>query len=388
MTQSASAIKTSDKIDFIDLVSQKNRVLPQVQKAIQAIFDHGAYIMGPEITVLEKAMAEFCGCRYALSCSSGTDALLLVLMAKGIGPGDAVFLPSFTFPATGESVALLGASPVFVDVFPDTYNMNPESLKDSITRAKAAGLKPKAIIPVDLFGQVVDFDAIESIANENNLWILCDSAQSFGATYKGKTVGSMGLATATSFFPAKPLGCYGDGGAVFTDDEQLYETLKSIRVHGQGVDKYDNIRVGLNARMDTIQAAVLIEKLKIFPDEIVERQKVADTYSMALKNLVKVPHIIDNTQSVWAQYTIVLNNQEERDGLQAHLTDLGIPSVVYYSKPLQEQVAYKQYYLKGQDLSVAKHLSDRVLSLPMHAYLKPDQQDRIIAGVREYFGKS
>lgn len=386
MTQTALKLVPEQKIEFIDLVAQKNRVLPQVQKAIQTVLDHGTYIMGPEVAELEKQLAEFCGCDYALSCSSGTDALLLVLMAQGIGPGDAVFLPSFTFPATPESVALLGASPVFVDVYPDTYNMDTKSLEDSIVRAKAAGLTPKAIIPVDLYGQPVDYEALEAIAEANGLWILCDAAQSFGATYGNRSVGNIALATATSFFPAKPLGCYGDGGAVFTNDKELLARLKSIRVHGQGVDKYDNIRVGLNARMDTIQAAILIEKLKIFPDEIVARQRVADYYSEGLKDVVAVPKVMDNATSVWAQYTIVLTDQQTRDGLQAYLKEHNIPSVVYYPKPLQEQVAYRDYYLAGQNLDVSKYLSDRVLSLPMHAYLPQEQQDRIITAIRSYLG--
>lgn len=376
-----------DKIEFIDLVSQKNRVLKNVQNAIQAVLDHGAYVMGPEVVTLEGQLAAFCGSGYAISCSSGTDALLLVLMAKDIGPGDAVFLPSFTFPATPESVALLGAHPVFVDVNPETFNMDPASLLDAIERAKLAGLTPRAIIPVDLFGQPVDYEAIQKVANDHDLWILCDGAQSFGATYGDKSVGNIGLATATSFFPAKPLGCYGDGGAVFTNDKALCETIKSIRVHGQGVDKYDNVRVGLNARMDTIQAAVLIEKLKIFPDEIQERQQVANYYAEGLKDVVGVPFVQENTTSVWAQYTILLKDLNEREGLKAHLAEQGIPTAIYYPKPLQEQVAYKKYYLPGQNLDVSKSLSDRVLSLPMHAYLTTQQQDRIIVAVVDFMNK-
>jgi len=385
MSQPGVQLVSQDKIEFIDLAAQQSRIRPLVEKAILKVLDHGAYVMGPEIDVLESQLATFCGAKYALSCSSGTDALLLVLMAQGIGPGDAVFLPSFTFPATPESVALLGASPVFVDVLTDTFNMDPASLEDSIKRAQAAGLTPKAIIPVDLFGQPVDYDAIEAIAAAHDLWVLCDAAQSFGAKYGNRHVGNIGLATATSFFPAKPLGCYGDGGAVFTNDKDLLDRLKSIRVHGQGVDKYDNVRVGLNARMDTIQAAVLIEKLKIFPDEIEQRQRVADIYNETLGDVVVVPKVMDTATSVWAQYTIVLPDQKTRDGLQAHLKSQGVPAVVYYSKPLQEQVAYKDCYIAGQNLDRSKYLSDRVLSLPMHAYLTRDVQKRIIAAVRGYF---
>ncbi len=385
MSQPGVQLVSQDKIEFIDLATQQSRIRPLVEKAILKVLDHGAYVMGPEIDVLESQLAAFCGAKYALSCSSGTDALLLVLMAQGIGPGDAVFLPSFTFPATPESVALLGASPVFVDVLADTFNMDPASLEDSIKHAQAAGLTPKAIIPVDLFGQPVDYDAIEAIAAAHDLWVLCDAAQSFGAKYGDRHVGNIGLATATSFFPAKPLGCYGDGGAVFTNDKALLDRLKSIRVHGQGVDKYDNVRVGLNARMDTIQAAVLIEKLKIFPDEIEQRQRVADIYKENLGDVVGVPKVMDTATSVWAQYTIVLPDQKTRDGLQAHLKSQGVPAVVYYSKPLQEQVAYKDCYIAGQNLDRSKYLSDRVLSLPMHAYLTRDVQDRIIAAVRGYF---
>lgn len=387
MSQHAPQLNLDSKIEFIDLVSQKNRVLPQVQRAIQNVLEHGGFIMGPEVLELEKQLADFCGADYAVSCSSGTDALLLVLMGQGIGPGDAVFLPSFTFPATPESVSLLGAHPVFVDVNPDTFNMDPSCLEDSIERAKLAGLSPKAIITVDLFGQPADYNTIQKIADAHNLWILCDSAQSFGAKHGDHYVGNIGLATATSFFPAKPLGCYGDGGAVFTNDKELYTRLKSIRVHGQGTDKYDNVRVGLNARMDTIQAAILIEKLKIFPDEIIHRQKVADYYSAGLKDVVKVPVVLENTASVWAQYTLVLEDQKTRDGLQTYLQSKGIPSAVYYPKPLQEQVAYRDCYLPGQNLDVSKYLSDRVLSLPMHAYLTTDHQDRIISAIKEFLNK-
>lgn len=387
MSQATLTLMPENTIEFVDLVSQKNRILPEIQNAIQAVLDHGAYIMGPEITLLEKQLAAFCGAEYAVSCSSGTDALLLVLMAKGIGPGDAVFLPSFTFPATPESVSLLGAHPVFVDVDPVTYNIDAESLKDSIERAKHAGLAPKAIIPVDLFGQPANYDAIQKVADAHNLWILCDSAQSFGATYGDRSVGNIGLATATSFFPAKPLGCYGDGGAVFTNDKALYDTLKSIRVHGQGTDKYDNVRVGLNARMDTMQAAILIEKLKIFPDEIKQRQRVADYYSEGLKDIVSIPLVQENTSSVWAQYTILLEDNKDRENLQNHLKEIGIPTAVYYPKPLQEQVAYKNCYLPGQNLDISKSLSERVLSLPMHAYLTTQQQDRIIKAISEFIAK-
>jgi dTDP-4-amino-4,6-dideoxygalactose transaminase len=332
--------------------------------------------------VLEKALADFCGARHVVSCASGTDALLMVLMAKQVGPGDAVLCPSFTFCATGEAVALTGATPVFVDVDQATFNMDAASLRRGIATAKARGLKPRAVIPVDLFGQSADHDPIAEVAQAEGLFVLDDAAQGFGASYKGRRIGSLGLATATSFFPTKPLGCFGDGGAIFTDDDQLAETLRSIRVHGQGADKYDNVRLGLTGRLDTMQAAVLIEKLKIFEDEIAARNRVAERYARSLGNVVTVPRLASGCTSIWAQYTIRLPKGTDRDGFAAALKAQGIPTMVYYTKSMHQQTAYKDFPVADGGLPVSEQLSDDVISLPIHAYLDESAQDRVIEAVR------
>ena len=293
-------------IAFIDIVEQRHRLGKRIDDAVAGVLTHCQFINGPEVARLEADLAAFSGAKHVVACASGTDALLMVLMAKRIGPGDAVICPTFTFCATGEVVALLGATPVFVDVDEATFNIDPNSLKTGIAVAKKRGLKPKAIIPVDLFGQPADHDAIAAIAEAEGMFVLDDAAQGFGATYKGRRLGSFGLATATSFFPAKPLGCFGDGGAIFTDDAELAADLRSVRVHGQGSDKYDNVRLGLTARLDTMQAAILIEKLKIFEDEIAARNKVAERYARGLGNVVSVPRLASGCTSVWAQYTIRL----------------------------------------------------------------------------------
>src|SRR6202790_3654088 len=277
-----------EPVPFIDLAAQRRRLGKSVDEAVSRVLTHCQFINGPEVTQLEAALAAFSGAKHVVSCASGTDALLMVLMAKGVGRGDAVLCPSFTFCATGEAVALAGATPVFVDVDEATFNINAGSLKRGIATAKKLGLKPVAVIPVDLFGQSADHDAIAAIAEAEGLFVLDDAAQAFGASYEGRRLGTFGLATATSFFPAKPLGCFGDGGAIFTDDDTLAQTLRSVRVHGQGLDKYDNIRIGMTARLDTMQAAILIEKLKIFEDEIAARNKVAERYTRALGNVVSV----------------------------------------------------------------------------------------------------
>jgi dTDP-4-amino-4,6-dideoxygalactose transaminase len=334
------------------------------------------------VTQLEADLAAFCGARHVVSCASGTDALLMVLMARGVGPGDAVLCPSFTFCATGEVVALLGATPVFVDVDEATFNMDVESLTRGIATARRLGLKPVAVIAVDLFGQSADHDAIGTIAAAEGLFVLDDAAQSFGATYKGRRLGTFGLATATSFFPAKPLGCFGDGGAILTDDATLAETLRSVRVHGQGSDKYDNIRIGLTARLDTMQAAILIEKLKIFADEIAARNRVADRYAQGLRDVVAVPHVVAGCTSVWAQYTIRLPKGVDRDGFAAALRTKGVPTAVYYPKSMHQQTAYRDFPVADGGLPVCERLSADVISLPMHAYLDEPTQARVIEAVR------
>lgn len=359
-------------IPFIDLKAQQARIRPQIDAAVARVLDHGAYIMGPEVAAFEKEMAAFCGVKHALSCANGTDALALGLMAKGVGPGDAVLVPSFTFAATAEVVAWVGATPVFVDSRADTYNMDPDSLEIALDTAKKANLKPVGIIPVDLFGQPADYDSIEAIAKHNGLWMMADAAQSFGASYRGVKAGNIGDMATTSFFPAKPLGCYGDGGAIFTNDDEVAAIIKSLRVHGQGSDKYDNIRVGMNARLDTMQAAILSEKLKIFPEEILARQATADIYDEILRGAVQTPHVRPDATSVWAQYTVLLPQGADRDKIAAQLKEAGIPSMVYYVKPLHQQKAYDRYPTAGNGLPVCEDLAARVLSLPMSGYVDAD----------------
>ena len=370
----------TESIPFIDLGAQRPRLGHLIDKAILRVVDHGAYIMGPEVAQLEADLAAFCGARHAITCASGTDALALVLMAQGVKAGDAVFCPAFTFAATAEVIAWLGATPVFVDVHAQTFNIDPASLESAISIAKGRGLDPVGVIAVDLFGQPADYDSIEPVVAREGLWLLCDAAQSFGATYRGRRIGTIGLATATSFFPAKPLGCYGDGGAVFTDDDTLADILRSLRNHGQGADKYDNARIGMNGRMDTIQAAVLIEKLKIFPDEIVARDAVARRYNKAFREIAIVPEIMNGITSVWAQYTLRLP-AFDRCAFQASLTEAGIPTAVYYPKPLHRQMAYKQFPTADGGLPVSDRLAMEVVSLPMHTYLTERVQDRIIEAV-------
>jgi dTDP-4-amino-4,6-dideoxygalactose transaminase len=369
-------------VPFIDLGAQRRRLGRSVDDAVSRVLAHCNFINGPEVTQLEAELAAFCEAKHVVSCASGTDALLMVLMAKGVGRGDAVLCPSFTFCATGEVVALTGATPVFVDVDEATFNMDAESLKRGIITARKHGLRPVAVIPVDLFGQSADHDAIGAVADAEGLFVLDDAAQAFGASYKGRRLGAFGLATATSFFPAKPLGCFGDGGAIFTDDPQLAETLRSIRVHGQGSDKYDNVRIGLTGRLDTIQAAILIEKLKIFEDEINARNRVAERYARGLGNAVTVPRLASDRTSVWAQYTIRLPKAADRESFAAALKRQGIPTAIYYPKSIHQQSAYRDFPVAEGGLPASESLSEDVISLPMHPYLDEATQDRIIGTVR------
>ena len=368
-------------IPFIDVAAQRRRLGRAIDDAVARVLAHCQFIQGPEVRALEADLAAFCSARHVIACASGTDALLLVLMAWEIGPGDAVICPSFTFHATAEMVALLGATPVLADVQADTFNLDPESLQRAIATAKRLGLKPRAVIPVDLFGLSADHDAIAAIAAEHGLAVLDDAAQAFGASYRGRKLGALATATTTSFFPAKPLGCYGDGGAVFTDDDALAARVKSLRVHGEGVDKYDPVRIGINGRLDTIQAAVLIEKLKIFPEEIVARDKIAARYSAALADVAKVPRVGNESTSVWAQYTIRLP-PGRRDALAAALKTQGIPTAIYYAKPLHRQRAYSDCPVADGGAPVSDRLAEEVISLPMHAYLEPAVQDRIVVAVK------
>ena len=377
------ATVSAEPIEFIDLGAQRRRIGSRMDEAIRRVVDHGRFILGPEVARLEHQLAEFCGARHVLSCANGTDALGLALMAKGAGPGQAILVPSFTFAATAEVVAWFGATPVFVDVIADTFNMSPASLEVGIATARRLGLTPSGVIPVDLFGLPADYDEILAIAASSRMWVLCDAAQSFGAIYKGRKVGTIGDLTTTSFFPAKPLGCYGDGGAVFLDDDSMMAVLKSLRVHGQGSDKYDNVRIGMNARLDTMQAAVLLEKLAIFVEEIAARDRIAARYNSLLGDVVIVPEVPNGLTSVWAQYTVRLPSGRDRDTVAARLKAAGIPTAVYYAKPLHRQTAYRDYPVAGNGLPVSERLADEVLSLPMHPYLDRLVQEHIAEAVKE-----
>jgi dTDP-4-amino-4,6-dideoxygalactose transaminase len=375
---------SSGPIAFIDLQAQRKRLGEKLNQEILKAVEGGAWVMGPQVAEIEKRLAEFAGVKHAIACANGTDALLIVLRAWNVGPGDAVFVPAFTFAASAEVVALVGAEPVFVDVLEDTYNIDPASLEAAIAMVKREGrLKPRVVMPVDLFGQSADYDAIEPIVKHEKLLMLCDAAQGFGALYHGKRCGGMGDAAATSFFPAKPLGCYGDGGASFTNDDGLADLLRSIRIHGQGTDKYENVRIGVNSRLDTIQAAILIEKLGIFEDEIEKRDAIAKRYNEKLgrSNRIRVPRVIDGAQSTWAQYTIQV---ESRDKLAADLKAKGVPSAIYYPTPLSKQKGYAHFPSAGTPVS--EKIGKTVISLPMHPYLDEATQDRIIEAVLESVG--
>jgi dTDP-4-amino-4,6-dideoxygalactose transaminase len=361
---------------FIDLKRQQARIRDAIDKSIAAVLAHGSYIMGPEVRQLETELAAFCGAKHALSCSNGTDALALVLMALELKAGDAVFCPSFTFAATAEVVVWFGATPVFVDIHEDTFNMDARSLEAAVRTAKSMDLRPAGVIGVDLFGLPADYDSIEPVCAAHRLWLLSDAAQSFGATYKSRRIGTIGRATATSFFPSKPLSCYGDGGAIFTDDDALLETLVSLRVHGQGTDKYDNIKIGMNGRMDTLQAAILLEKLRIFPEEIELRNQVAQRYNDALADAVIVPTFPEDGCAVWSIYTIRVP-PSRREPLASALKAQGVPTGIYYPKPLHRQTAYRAYPVAGNGLPVSDRVAVEVLALPMHPYLRPDEQEFI-----------
>lgn len=385
-------------IAFIDLQAQRRRIKDKIDAAIKAVVEGGAYIMGPQVAEFEKRLSAFSGARHTLSCANGTDALVLPLMAWGVGPGDAVFCPSFTFAATAEIVPWLGATPVFVDCRPDTYTMDPVHLEGAIDATRRAGkLVPKIVIAVDLFGQPADYPRIAEIAKKHDLKLIADSAQGFGCTLNGKHPIAWSDAVTTSFFPAKPLGCYGDGGAVQTNDPALFDIMDSLRVHGKASKldiqqrkfdhdpKYFNLRIGMNSRLDTIQAAILIEKLCIFAEEIELRQKVASRYSNRLGEIVSiVPSVIAEGVSVWAQYTIEV---PDRAGLAAHLKEKGVPTAVYYPVPMHKQPAYAHYPQGPGGLPVSEAKAECVLSLPMHSYLDAATQDLIIDAIRGFNGK-
>jgi dTDP-4-amino-4,6-dideoxygalactose transaminase len=380
MAEAAKIPKSPEPIAFIDLKAQRRRLGARVDQAIARVLDHGQYILGPEVKVFEDRLAAHCGARHAIGCGSGTDALILALLALGARAGDAVFVPSMTFAATAEAVALLGATPVFVEVDETSFNMAADSLARAIDMIRAEGtFRPVGVIPVDLYGQPADYRAIGAVADRYGLWVVADAAQSYGASLAGRKVGRLARMTTTSFFPAKPLGCYGDGGAVFTDDDELAARVRSLLFHGKGADKYDNVRIGMNGRLDTIQAAVLIEKLAIFDDEMVRRQVIADRYAAGLAGAAELPLLMPGAISAWAQYTLVVDG---REAVAAKLKADGIPTQVYYPKPLHLQTAYRHFPVAPGGLALTERLSATVLSLPMHPYLDEATQDRVVAAVR------
>ncbi|MEZ5321576.1 MAG: DegT/DnrJ/EryC1/StrS aminotransferase family protein [Microthrixaceae bacterium] len=365
-------------MQFIDLAAQQARIRTRVDSAIAAVLDHGQYIMGPEVYELETELGRFCGAPHTVSCASGTDALLLALLARGVGPGDAVFVPSFTFAATAEVVALLGAVPVFVDIEPRYFNLDVAALEAAVEHPPA-GTRPVGVIAVDLFGLPADYAGIGRVAEAHDVWVIADAAQSFGATTDGIEVGRVVPLTTTSFFPAKPLGCYGDGGAVFCEDPDEAARIRSLRIHGSGSHKYDNERIGVNGRLDTLQAAILLEKLRIFPDELALRDGVASRYSEQLADVCEVPETTPGCTSAWAQYTIRV---DDRDAVVESLRNDGVPTAIYYPLPLHLQTAFKDFPRAESGLAVSENLAGRVLSLPMHPYLTEDDQATVVAAVR------
>lgn len=370
------------KIDFIDLKAQRQHIGKAMDDAILAAVHEGNYILGPQVKQFEAELAKFCGAKHAIGCANGTDAIALCLMALQLRPGDAVICPSFTFASTAEVVAWLGASPIFADIDEATYNLDPKGLEAALATAKQQGLKPRALIAVDLFGQAADYDPIEAFCKANDLVLISDSAQGFGANYKGRITGAIGDFATTSFFPAKPLGCYGDGGAILTDNDEYVSILRSLHVHGKGTDKYDNIRIGVNSRLDTVQAAVLLQKIAIYAQEIEKRQVVASRYAAGLSDVAMTPIVMENCVSTWAQYTIRVPAAQRTafmDGLKAR----GVPTAIYYPKPLHQQTAYKRFPVAGNGLPVSERVSQEVVALPMHPYLDEATQNYIIEAARD-----
>jgi len=392
-------------MDFIDLKTQQKRIKEKLDANIQKVLAHGSYIMGPEVKELETKLGAYVGVKHAIGCASGTDALLIALMAYGIGPGDAIFTTPFTFIATAEVISLLGATPVFVDIDPKTFNIDPEKLKKAIIALKSndpslhplpktkanipsplagegqgegVGLRPRGVIPVDLFGLPADYDAINSFAKDHGLFVIEDAAQSFGAEYKGKKACSLTDIACTSFFPAKPLGCYGDGGMCFTADDHLAEIMRSIRVHGQGSHKYENIRIGINGRLDTFQAAILLAKFDIFPEEVELRQEVANRYTALLDgSSVRPPHIPPDDLNAWAQYSVLAGDEAYRNALLKRLQEAKIPAAIYYPKPLHLQTAFASLGYEPGAFAVSENVATRIFSIPMHPYLQKDDQTKI-----------
>lgn len=374
-------------MEFIDLKTQLQELRPEVDRAISKVLDHGQFILGPEVQELEKELADFANVPNCITCANGTDALVLALRALGIGRGDAVIVPTFTFAATAESVCNAGATPIFVDVQSDTYNIDPESIETAIETAIQNQLTPRAIISVDLFGLPADYARLSELAKAHNLKLIADAAQSFGAKAYEKPVGSLANVTTTSFFPAKPLGCYGDGGAVFTQDQEVANQIKSLRVHGKGADKYDNISIGYNSRLDTLQAAILLVKLSRLTSEIAKKDVVAKQYSQRLSEklseVLTTPNVINSSKSAWAQYTVQCD-PKHRQAVTAFLKDKGIPTAIYYPTPLHKSTAYKHYPKAGATLPNADLLAQSVFSLPMHAYLSDENIDLVVSTLEAF----
>ena len=368
-------------IPFIDLKAQQERIRDDVDQRIAAVLNHGAYIMGPEVTELETELGKWAQTKHVISCSSGTDALILALLGKKLRPGQGVICPSFTFAATAESLAVLGASPVFADVDPHSFNLDPRNLSAALQAGTDAGIDVVGIMPVGLFGMPADMRAIRDFAQKKGLWIIDDAAQSFGAHYQDIPVGKLADVTCTSFFPAKPLGCYGDGGALFTDDDEVADIARSCRVHGMGETKYHNDRIGMTARLDTMQAAVLLSKLSIFKDELARRQAVADHYQDRLAEHVITPRLSQDATSSWAQYTIKLPQHIERQKVQDYLLSQNVPTMVYYPIPMHKQKPYQRYPVANQELAITDTLCDIVLALPMHPYLQEEQIESICSAL-------
>ena len=363
---------------FIDLNAQQKQIRAKIENRVLQVLDHGQYIMGPEVFELEEKLAKYVGVNHCISCASGTDALLIPLLAKGIGPGDAVITTPFTYIATAEVIALLGAIPVFADIYPNTFNINPGEVKNAIKRARVQGLNPKAIISVDLFGLPARHRMIDELAKEEGLFTIEDTAQGFGGSIRLRKAGSFGNVASTSFFPAKPLGCYGDGGAIFTNDEKLADIMKSIRVHGSGLDKYENIRIGINGRLDTIQAAILLEKLSIFDNELELRNQVADNYTENINVIFQKPFVPSKYYSSWAQYSLLAKDEEHKNNIMLSMKNSNIPIMVYYKIPLHLQKCFDRFGYNTGDFPVSEDCSRRIFSIPMHPYLKEHEQNFII----------
>ena len=373
-------------IPFIDLASQQARIRERIDHNLATVLDHGTYIMGPEVLAIEARLAEIAGTKHCISCSSGTDALILALLAQSLRPGQGVIVPSFTFAASAEVMPVLGAVPVFAEVNPQTFNLDPADLGAAMDAARSAGVEVVGVIGVGLFGQPADYTAIGAFAAENGLWVIDDAAQSFGASWNGVPVGQLADLTCTSFFPAKPLGCYGDGGAVFTDDDDKAEIMRSCRVHGMGRSRYENIRIGMTARLDTMQAAILDAKLDIFEDEVTRRQQVAGRYMAMLSNLVETPRLAAAATSSWAQYTVKLPEGSDRDHIAAVMKAHDVPTAIYYPLPMHRQPPYRNFPVAGGGLAVTSDLCARVLALPMHPYLEASVQERITAALATALG--